>query len=153
MKRSTLKRGKPLERRTELKRTPMKPGERIGLSVARGHLNNRRRKPISPASAEQRRKVKGQACLGCGREAGDYVSIDPAHIVPRSLGGCDSDLCVIPLCRTYDGGCHRAYDSGDLDLLSRLVGRYAAEMQHALGHLDGSPHQLIRITTGERQAA
>ena len=37
----------------------------------------------------------------------------PAHLIPRSLGGCGDALRVAPLCR----GCHRAYDSGELDLL------------------------------------
>jgi hypothetical protein len=41
--------------------------------------------PRVPASAEQRRKVAGTGCLICGRSP-----VDPAHVVPRRLGGCDS---------------------------------------------------------------
>ena len=36
-----------------------------------------------------------------------------AHVVPRSLGGCDDALCVVALCRD----CHRRYDRGALDLV------------------------------------
>jgi cytochrome c553 len=55
----------------------------------------------------------------------------PAHLVPRSLGGCDHPDCVAPLCRR----CHRAYDRGELDLLPRLEPRFRAELAHALTHL------------------
>jgi hypothetical protein len=42
---------------------------------------------ISPASEAQRAKVAHQPCLVCGRRP-----VDPAHLVPRSLGGCDHRL-------------------------------------------------------------
>jgi hypothetical protein len=41
--------------------------------------------PRVPASAGQRRKVAGLGCLVCGRSP-----VDPAHVVPRRPGGCDS---------------------------------------------------------------
>jgi hypothetical protein len=47
------------------------------------------------ASKAQREKVRGLPCAFCGREASDYVAIDPAHVWPRGKGGCDhqfSDL-------------------------------------------------------------
>jgi predicted restriction endonuclease len=53
--------------------------------------------------------VAGVACVVCG----DRGAIDPAHLVPRSLGGCDEAACVVALCRRH----HRAYDRGQLDLL------------------------------------
>jgi hypothetical protein len=42
--------------------------------------------------------------------------IHPAHLIPRSLGGCGDALCVIPLCGFH----HRAYDRGEFDLLPYL---------------------------------
>jgi hypothetical protein len=71
-------------------------------------------------------KVTGQACLICGRRP-----VDPAHLVPRSLGGCNHPDCVVPLCRP----CHRGYDRGQLDLLPHLEPRHRAELAHALTHM------------------
>ena len=72
MRRSApLRRGKGLERRTALRRTGP-PRRRTPL----------RRSAVSPASPEQRAKVAGRACLVCGMRP-----VDPAHLVPRSLGG------------------------------------------------------------------
>jgi hypothetical protein len=64
--------------------------------------------------------------LVCGRRP-----VDPAHLVPRSLGGCDHPDCVVPLCRPH----HRAYDRGQLDLLSHLEPRHRPELAHGLLHL------------------
>jgi hypothetical protein len=79
------------------------------------------------ASDAQRDKVAGLPCLVCGAERG----VDPAHLAPRSLGGCDHSDCVAPLCRS----CHRAYDSKALDLLPHLEPAWRAGLAHALGHL------------------
>jgi hypothetical protein len=62
----------------------------------------------------------------CGRRP-----VDPAHLVPRSLGGCDEPDCFVPLCRR----CHRAYDRGELDLLPHLEPNCRAELGHGLTHL------------------
>ena len=57
---------------------------------------------------------------------------DPAHLIPRSMGGCGDPLCVVPLCR----GCHRAYDLGRLDLLlPHLEPGWRAQLAHAVGHV------------------
>jgi len=48
---------------------------------------------------------------------------------------------VAPLCRP----CHRAYDTGRLDLLPHLEPRWRAELAHALGHL-GLIGLLERVT-------
>jgi hypothetical protein len=93
---------------------------------------------VAPA---QRDKVAGSACLVCGSVA----RIDPAHLIPRSLGGCDEPDCVVPLCRTH----HRAYDTGELDLLPYLEPRWRGEVAHAVGHL-GLVGACRRIT-GSRQ--
>jgi 5-methylcytosine-specific restriction endonuclease McrA len=116
-RRTGLRRGGPLRRRTPL----------------------RRRAPVSPASREQREKVAGRPCLVCGRRPSD-----PAHLAPRSLGGCDEADCVVALCRP----CHRAFDQRRLDLLPYLEPRYRAELAHALVHL-GLVALLERVT-GER---
>jgi hypothetical protein len=120
-----LRRGKQLERRTALRRS--------GPPVRRTPL---RRSAVTPASPAQRAKVAGRACLVCGQRP-----VDPAHLVPRSLGGCDHPDCVVPLCRTH----HRLYDRGRLDLLSRLEPRFRAELAHGLLHL-GLLRLLRRVT-------
>jgi hypothetical protein len=111
MRRSrSLRRGAQLQRRTALKRsTPLK------------------RVPYAPASEAQRAKVAGERCVVCRAAA----RIDPAHLVPRCLGGCDDALCVIALCRR----CHRAYDRGLIDLVAYLEPRHRAEAAHAVEHL------------------
>jgi hypothetical protein len=78
--------------------------------------------PRVAASPEQRRKVSGGVCLVCGRSP-----VDPAHLVPRRLGGCDSPDCVVALCRTH----HRLFDSGRLVLAPALE----RELRHALTHV------------------
>jgi hypothetical protein len=84
----------------------------------------------------QRAAVAGRTCIVCGSER----RIDPAHLIPRSLGGCDDPLCVVPACRR----CHRAYDRGELDLLAYLepAGGRSSRMPSATWgwweHCDGS---------------
>jgi HNH endonuclease len=85
-----------------------------------------RRSPFSPASRAQRDKVRAPACLVCGARL-----VDPAHLVPRSLGGCDDPDCVLPLCRSH----HRMYDRGELDLLAALERRFRCELAHGLLHV------------------
>jgi hypothetical protein len=81
--------------------------------------------PRVAASVEQRRKVAGLGCLVCGRSP-----VDPAHLVPRRLGGCDSRDCVVPLCRAH----HRSFDSGLLVLAPYVMPEYEGELLHALTH-------------------
>ena len=96
---------------------------------------------MSPASPAQRAKVAGRACLVCGRRP-----VEPAHLVPRSLGGCDDPACVVPCCRV----CHRRYDRGELDLLPHLEPGFRAELAHGLLHL--GLVRLLRRLTGTRWA-
>jgi hypothetical protein len=119
-RRTALRRGRPPTRRATLKRTT--PLQRVACA---------------PASPAQRAKVSGRRCLVCGNDA----RIDPAHLVPRSLGGCDDALCVIALCRS----CHRRYDSGALDLVAHLEPSHRAEAAHAVWHL-GLAGALRRIS-------
>lgn len=83
------------------------------------------RRGISPASPSQRTKARSQTCLVCGAD-----TVDPAHLVARSLGGCDHEDCVVALCRTH----HRAYDTGTLDLLPYLEPTHRRELAHAVEH-------------------
>jgi len=115
---------------------PLKPT--ASLAVAREPT------PISPASRQQRLKVRGLVCVVCGTRL-DEVQIDPAHVVSRALGGCDSADCVIPLCREH----HRAYDAGTLDLSLHLTGTHVTELTHALEHMDGSLTRLLRHLSGK----
>jgi hypothetical protein len=104
------------------RRSPLRPGPKP--SRRRTPLE---RRPFAPASAAQRDAVRGRACIVCDRR----TAIDPAHLVPRSLGGCDHALCVVALCRRH----HRAYDRRALDLVPFLEPRCRAQAAHAVGHL------------------
>lgn len=59
-----------------------------------------------------RRKVHGQPCRNCGSKQ----NIDPAHHIPRSLGGKNLPDSVIPLCRR----CHEAQHAHRLEILPLL---------------------------------
>jgi hypothetical protein len=126
---NSMRRRARLTRRTQLKRK---------MALQRT-TPLRRLTPFSPASPEQRAKVAGQPCLVCGERPAD-----PAHVVPRSLGGCDEADCVVPLCRIH----HRRYERGQLDLLPHLEPRFRTELQHGLGHL--GLLGLLRRVTGVR---
>lgn len=75
------------------------------------------------ASKAQRDKVRHMSCLVCRSQP-----VDPAHIIPRSLGGDDDPRCVIPLCRR----CHRSYDEGGLDLEPFLEPLWRSERAYAV---------------------
>ena len=94
MKRTSLRRRAQLRARTPLRRTT--PLERT---------------PSMAATDSQRLAVAGRGCIVCGATHG----VDPAHLIPRSLGGCRDALCVVALCRR----CQRVYDRGQLDALPR----------------------------------
>jgi hypothetical protein len=79
------------------------------------------------ASEAQREKITGRWCVVCEQTNG----IMPAHLTPRSLGGCDHPDCVVPLCWMH----HRAYDTGRLELLPYIEPRWRHEIAHAVLHL------------------
>ena len=110
-----------------MKRTPLRRRKRL-----RARKQLRRTKPLQrtaslAATDAQRAAVAGRTCIVCGSEH----RIDPAHLIPRSLGGCGDARCVVPLCRL----CHRAYDGGHLDLLPHLEPAWRAQLAHAVGHV------------------
>ena len=102
-----------------------------------------KRSAISPASPAQRGKVRDETCVNCG--VGDHC--DPAHLTPRSMGGCDEPECVIPLCRP----CHRAFDAGMLDLEPLLALKtFSEERAHMASHL--TLRQCMQRLNGLRMA-
>jgi len=84
-----------------------------------------KRSPVGHASASQKGKVLAQ---GARIHWATSEPVDPAHITPRSLGGCDHSDCVIGLTRSS----HRDYDAGELDILPYLT---LEEQGHAVSHL------------------
>lgn len=99
-------------------------------------------------SPEQREKVEGMACLVCGTGGTEHITVDPAHLIDRSIWpDHDGDpLRVVPLCRGYYGlGCHRAYDEDGLDLLPYLEPKYRAELAFAVRGF-GLLNTLQRVT-------
>jgi hypothetical protein len=123
-----------------MKRTPLR--RRASLRATKPL---RRKAPLqrtsSMAASEAQRAAAGRCCIVCGSDK----RVDPAHLIPKSLGGCASGLCVIPL----DRRCHRAYDRGELDLLPYLEPGWRPQLAHAVGHV-GLIGALRRIS-GRRE--
>jgi len=99
-----------------------------------------RRTTSMAATDAQRSAVAGRPCIACGSER----RVDAAHVIPRALG-CGDALDVVPLCRA----CHRAYDTGRLDLLPYLEPEWRAQVAHAVGHV-GLIGALRRIAATRR---
>lgn len=104
-----------------------------------------KRKAISPASPQQRAKRAAGLSIVSGASEG----LDPAHLCPRGLGGCDDALCVVPLTR-YE---HEMFDRGKLDLLPYLVPGHVDEIAHALHHYRGDLPALLERLTGAKWIA
>ena len=124
-----------------MKRSPMPPRtqplERTPLRRTTGPKRGRG----FAASEAQRQKVHAHAvCVVCGRDAFE-VRIDPAHVIPRSMGSGDDPLDVTALCASD----HRAYDEGKLDLLPYLEPHHREELAQAVRHV-GLLNALQRIT-------
>jgi predicted restriction endonuclease len=110
-----------------MRRSPMRRSARLGRRTRLRRRTPLTRAAVAPASPAQRAKVAGQRCIVCGAA----TRIDPAHLVPRAIGGCDEADCVVALCRTH----HRAYDQAGLDLVAFLEPDYRREVAHAVLHL------------------
>jgi hypothetical protein len=106
----------PLRRWTTITRRRRPPAEVIVMALV-------------PASDAQREKVSGVACIVCER-----TPVDPAHLVPRRLGGCDHADCVVALCRSH----HRQYDHGQLSLAPYVLGICQRELRHAEQHVSAA---------------
>ena len=125
MKRTSLRRRAKLRAHTQLRRT--KPLQRT---------------PSLAATGAQRVAVAGRPCIVCGATHG----VDPAHLIPKALGGCGDARCVTALCRV----CYRAYDAGRLDLLPYLEPAWRAQLAHAGGHV-GLIGALRRLSGANRE--
>ena len=95
-----------------MKRTPLRRRAKLRARKPLQRSSSPQRTPSMVATDTQRAAVAGRSCIVCGADR----RIDPAHLIPRSMGGCGDPLCVIPACRVH----HRAYDRGELDLLPYL---------------------------------
>lgn len=81
-----------------------------------------------------------EKCLreGSCRVCGSHEMIDPAHIIPRSLGGRDHAESIVPLCRA----CHTAYDAHRLSLLPYLTVKEEVEAVIAIGGLSRAYNRI-----------
>lgn len=119
-----------------------KPRTPLKAAAAGSKPKPKKRRTISAASPAQRRKVKELSCIVTGQDGAD-----PAHIWPRSLGGCDDPLCVVPLARIP----HDEYDRHERSILAELITHgYVAELQHALGHANGDLIGLLQQVDAQR---
>jgi hypothetical protein len=127
-----------------MKRTPLRRRARLRASTPLRRRTPLQRTPSMTAADGQRAAVAGRPCIVCGAIHG----IDAAHVIPRSMGGCSNELCCVSLCRP----CHRAYDTGRLDLLPDLEPACRAQLAHAVGHV-GLIGALRRISGRGRDPA
>jgi hypothetical protein len=121
-----------------MKRTPLRRRAQLRARTPLRRTTPLQRTPSLAATDRQRAAVAGRPCIVCAAT----LRIDPAHLIPWSLGGCGDPLCVVPACRQ----CHRAYDSGELDLLPYLEPAWRAQLAHAVGHV-GLIGALRRISS------
>jgi hypothetical protein len=110
-----------------MKRTPLRRRARLRVRTPLRRTKPLQRTESLAATKNQRAAVAGRPCIVCGATQ----RVDPMHVIPRSLGGCGDPLCTVPGCRR----CHRAYDSGELDLLPYLEPGSRAQLAHAVGHV------------------
>lgn len=114
----------------------------LGTKGADGsHSPTNLNRAISEASPAQRAKVKDALSIVSAQGP-----CDPAHVTPRSAGGCDHPDCVVPLTRRE----HRDYDDGKLDILGVLIaGGFWVELGHAVVAHQTPPTILVERLTGE----
>ena len=72
-----------------MKRTPMRRRARLRPKKQLRKSKPRQRTASMTASERQRAAVAGRRCIACGAE----TRIDPAHLIPRSLGGGAACAC------------------------------------------------------------
>ena len=124
-----------------MKRAPLRRRAKLRARKQLQRNTAPQRTPAMAATESQRAAVAGRNCIVCWTDR----RIDPAHLIPRSLGGCGHPLCVTALCRR----CHRAYDRGELDLLPYLEPGWREQVAHAVGHV-GLIGALRRISGRDR---
>ena len=126
-----------------MKRTPLRRRAKLRARKELRRSASLQRTAALAATEAQRAAVAGRTCIVCGA----HRRVDPAHLIPKSMGGCGHALCVTALCRP----CHRAYDRGELDLLPYLEPAWRAQIAHAVGHV-GLIGALRRISGRDRAA-
>jgi hypothetical protein len=110
----------PLRRRTQLRaRTPC------------GARRNYAARAVLTPPARNAPRLRGGPASPAARTARSTHRSHGLHVIPRSPGGCEDPTCVVPLCRS----CHRAYDTGWLDLLPHLEPSWRTQLAHAVGHV------------------
>jgi hypothetical protein len=124
-----------------MKRTPLRRRAELRARKQLKRRSSLQRTAAMAASESQRAAVAGRTCIVCGTDR----RIDPAHLIPRSLGGCGDPLRVVPACRFH----HRAYDRGDVDLLPYLEPAWRPQLAHAVGHV--GPIGALRRISGRRK--
>ncbi len=126
-----------------MKRTPLHRRAPLRANIPLRRATPLQRTASMAVTERQRAAVAGRTCIACDSAR----RVDPAHLIPRSLGGCGDWLSVVPLCRQ----CHRAYDRGELDLLPYVEPRWRAQLAHAVGHV-GLIGALRRISGSSTSA-
>jgi hypothetical protein len=122
---------------------PPPPAKPKRLSVVRVSGQPKRKRSLGASTAQVAKRRRLGACIVTGATEG----IDSAHLWDRSLGGCDSKHCVVPLRRDI----HEAYDRHEFDLLPYLIAHgCVTELQHALAHTNGDLIGLLNRLTGDR---
>jgi hypothetical protein len=109
-----------------MKRTPLRRRAELRARTPLGRPTPLARTASLATTQRQRAAVAGCVCIVCGSTRG----VDPAHLIPRALGGCGDPLCVVPACREH----HRAYDRRELDLLPYPDPAWRPQLAHAVEH-------------------
>ncbi len=73
-----------------MKRTPLHRRARLRAETTLRRATPLRRTSALAATDRQRAAVAARTCIVCRTDR----RIDPAHLIPRSLGGCGDPLCV-----------------------------------------------------------
>ena len=82
-----------------MKRTPLRRRAKLRARKPLQRRSSLQRTASMAATDAQRAAVAGRGCIVCGTDR----RIDPAHLIPRSMGGCGDPLCVVPACRVHTG--------------------------------------------------
>lgn len=98
--------------------------------------------------SEAKEKCEEEGCCRyCGKEYPEDEYPDPAHVVPRSLGGGQAKASIIPLCR----GCHTQYDEGQIGILGIATLEEELEAVRTLGSLTRAYEYLGGYRKGTKE--
>lgn len=109
----------------------------------KGKATLKRRRGLS-ASPQQQRKVRGLACIVCGKDRFE-TTITAMHVYPRRFAACDCADGVVSGCIE----CHPEYEAKRIDLLPLLVAHgFRKELVHAVVEHDAPIFHVLEIVTG-----